>query len=90
VSKLARSRGDTELGADLVGCRPGLQVFRLQIDLHALILGLVGFGRAERLALRQQKVAGKAVLDAHDLAHLSELGDAFEQNHFHGGSPVQV
>ena len=27
--------------------------------------------------------AGEAVLDAHDVAHLSELADAFEQNHIH-------
>ena len=39
------------------------------------------------LPVGQQKVARKAVLDAHDVAHLAELGDALEQDHFHCVSP---
>ena len=77
-----------ELGADLVGLGLGHEVARLQIDLHGLKLGLVGLRRTQRLAFRQQIVAGIAVLHAHHLAHLAEVGDAFEQNHFHCLSPV--
>jgi hypothetical protein len=37
----------------------------------------VGFGRAKRLFLRQQEIAGKAVAHTHDVAHLAEFLDAF-------------
>ena len=50
-------------------------------------LALLALVARSALPLRQQEIAGKAVLDAHHLAHLAELGDAFEQNHFHGRSP---
>src|SRR5262249_48788598 len=49
-----------ELLADLVGVALGLEVLGLEVGLHPLEASLVGFGRAQRLALRQQKVAGKA------------------------------
>ena len=39
----------------------------------------------ERLLLRQQKVAGKTGLHLHHIAHLPELFDALEQDHFNGG-----
>jgi hypothetical protein len=45
---------------------------------------------AQRLAALEQKVAGKSVPDFDDFAHLTELGDAFEQNDFHIRSPVEV
>jgi hypothetical protein len=32
----------------------------------------------QRLAARQQEIAGETVFDAHYLAHLAELADAFE------------
>ena len=48
----------------------------------------VGLGGAQRLLLRQQEVAGKAVLHLHLVAHLAELLDAFEQDHLHGRSPT--
>jgi hypothetical protein len=44
---------------------------------------LVGFVGAQRLAERQQEVAGKAVLDLDGVAHLAEAGNAFEENDFH-------
>ena len=44
----------------------------------------IGFGGAERLALRQEKVAGEAVLDGDDVAHLAEAPNALEQDDLHG------
>src|SRR5262249_14270614 len=38
----------------------------------------------QRLALGQEEIAGKAVFDAYDLAHLAEFRDAFQQDYFHG------
>ena len=40
--------------------------------------------RAAGLAAGEQVVAAEAVADANDVAHLAELGDSFEQDHFHG------
>src|SRR5205085_12505243 len=51
-------------------------------------LGAVVLRGAQRLALRQQEIACEAVFHAHDFAHLSELADAFEQDHFHVGLSV--
>ena len=59
------------------------EISRLQFGLHAFEARLVVGGRAQRLAARQQEIAGKAVFHAHDFAHLAELADAFEQDHFH-------
>ena len=50
----------------------------------------VVLGGAERLALRQEEVAGIAVADADDIAHLAEAGDAFEKDDLHGDSPCSV
>ena len=72
-----------ELLGDLFGLALLLEVARLELDLHGLEARAVFLGGAQRLALRQQEIARKAVLDAHDFAHLAELGDAFEQDHFH-------
>ncbi len=58
-------------------------VARLEIGALALELLLVRFGGAQGLAARQQEIPGEAVLDAHRVAHMAELGDALQQNHFH-------
>ena len=58
-------------------------------EVHALrfeLLG-IGLGRAKRLTARQEEVAGEAVLHPHALAHMAELGDAFQQNDVHDRSP---
>jgi hypothetical protein len=77
-----------ELGADDIGLFLQFEVTRFELHLHAFELGAVILGGAQRLALREQEIARETVLDAHDLAHLAELGDTFEQNHFHGFSPL--
>ena len=66
-----------------------LEVAGLEVGLHALELGAIVRGGAQRLAALEQKIAGKAVLDADDFAHLAELGDAFQQNDFHIDSPSE-
>ena len=58
---------------------------RLQIALHAFEASAIFVGGAQRLAARQQKIAGKAVFDAHDVAHLAEPRDTFEEDDFHSG-----
>ena len=79
--------GDLLVGADNFGFFLGLKVLRFQLGL----LGLEGFDvaiiGAQRLALRQQEVAGVAVLDVHDLAHLAKLGHTFQKDHLHGRAP---
>ena len=72
-----------ELGGDLLGLALGFEVAGFK--LRALVLEAlhVRGRRAKRLALRQQEVAGVALLDVHDLAHLAEFRDAFEKYDFH-------
>ena len=48
----------------------------------------VGFVGAQRLLVRQQEVAGVAVLDVHDIADPAQLLDAFEEDDFHFVSPL--
>ncbi len=72
-----------ELFGDSLRLLAGLQIARLQLCLvavEALAARLVG---AKRHALRQEVVAREAVLDADDVAHLAELGNALQKNHFH-------
>ena len=45
--------------------------------------GEVVLRRAQRLLLRQQEVAGIAVLDVDDVAHLAEAADALKKNDLH-------
>ena len=85
---------DEGLAVELRGDRCGLA---LALEVAGLELGALGFealgvvlGGAERLALGQQEVAGIAVADADDVAHLAEAGDAFEQDHLHGISPFAL
>ena len=67
-----------------------LEVARLEVGPLGLELLLVRLGRAQRLAARQQEIAGEAVLDFDGFAHVAELGDAFEQNDFHDVSPFSA
>ena len=73
-----------ELFGDLRGLALQLEVAGL--ELRALRFEPLGVGLRgpQRLAARQQEVAGEAVAHAHALAHLAELGDAFEKNDIHG------
>ena len=75
--------------ATLAASPLALQIVGLELGLHAVELGLVVGGGAQRLAAFQKKVAGKPVLDADDFAHLAELGHALQQNDFHFGSPLK-
>ena len=73
-----------------LGCLAlGLEVAGLEFGLHAVELGAIVRGGAQRLAALQQEIAGKSVLDADDFAHLAELGDTFQQNDFHIRSPLR-
>ena len=92
LSGFGRLADDHEIEAiDLLrglGCFTlGHQVTRFEFGLHAVVLGAVVGGGAQRLAALQQKIAGKPVPDADDFAHLAELGDALQQNDFHVRSP---
>jgi hypothetical protein len=51
---------------------------RLEFAFHIFKARAIFRRGAERFAARQQKVAGKSVLHAHDIAHLAEPGDAFQ------------
>ncbi len=98
TEQLAGLRGLTQhhdvAAVDLLGdlgCLAlGLEVAGFEFGLHAVELGAIVRGGAQRLAALQQKIAGKPVLDADDFAHLAELGDALQQNDFHIGSPLNV
>src|ERR1700737_2505438 len=58
-------------------------VARFEVGALPLELLVVGFGGAQRLAVRQKEVAGIAVLDANRVAHVSELADALQQDNIH-------
>ena len=61
-----------ELGGDLLGLALALEVAGLELGPLGLEALAVGLGGAERLALGQEEVAGIAVADADDVAHLAE------------------
>src|SRR5271166_2482947 len=71
------------LGGNLVGAALELVVARFEFGALGLEFLLVGLGRAQRLAARQQEVAGVAVLDADGVAHGTELADALQQYDVH-------
>ena len=77
----------SSVSAICLGFRLALEVARLELAALAFELLLVGLVGAQRLALRQQEIAGKAVLDLDGIAHLAEAGNAFEKNDFHGLVP---
>ena len=58
----------------------------LLLELDALVLELLdrGRGRAPGGALRDQEVAGVAVLDLDDVAEVAEVGDLLQKNDLHG------
>src|SRR5262249_56344378 len=51
---------------------------RFKLAFHFFEASTVFRGSAKRLAARQQKVAGKSIFDAHDVAHLAQARDTFE------------
>jgi len=59
------------------------EVARFQLGLFSLETGHIGRVHPQGFALWQQKVAGIAVLDGYDLAHLTEFCHAFEKNDIH-------
>ena len=73
-----------QLLADDFGLLAALEVAGLELGALRLEMLLVGLRGAQRLAARQEEVARIAVAHLHGLAHLAELGDALEQDHFHG------
>ncbi len=79
-----------ELARNLIRAALELMIARFEIGAAALEFLLVGLGRAQGLATRQQEVAGVAVLHAHRIADMSEFADALEQNDVHGLSPFCV
>jgi hypothetical protein len=72
-----------ELFGDGLGFFLSLEIARFNLRPLCLEMLLVVFRRPQRLAARQQKIAGVAVAHAHGLAHLAELGHAFQQNDVH-------
>ena len=72
-----------ELGRDGLGLGFELEIAGLELGLVALEALAIGLGGAQGLALGEQVVAGEAVLDVDDIAHLSEAPDALEQNDLH-------
>src|SRR4029078_170086 len=72
-----------DLGGELAGFALRLEVLLLEIGAHRFEARLVFAGRAQRLAAREEEIAGKAVFHTDCLAHLADLADAVEQNDFH-------
>ena len=81
-----RERLAVELGVDGLGFFLKFEVARFELHAAALEILAVLIGGAQGLALRQQEVAGKAVFDGDDIAHLAEAADTFEQDHLHENS----
>src|SRR5262245_24867277 len=59
------------------------KVAGLELDTIRFKAGDVFLGCAQRLLLREEKIAGKAVLDVHYVSHLAKAADAFEQDDLH-------
>jgi hypothetical protein len=73
-----------ELAGDGFGFRFQFEIAGLELRALALEALAVGRGGSERLALRQQEIAGEAVLDGHHVAHLAKPADALKKDHLHG------
>ena len=71
-----------EAGSDAGGGFAALGIALFDRGALALELLAVGFGGAQRLVLRQQIIAGVAVLDGDFVADVAVLADALEQNDF--------
>ncbi len=67
-----------DLLGNLGGFAFGLNVLGLQLGFHAVVLLAVFLGRAQGLVALEQEVTGKAVLHFDHIAHLAELGHAFQ------------
>ena len=67
-----------ELPSDLFRVLLLLEVARFELDSHVLEPGAVLFCGAQRFAFAQEIVAGKAVLDTHDIADLTKFGDTLK------------
>ena len=76
-------RQTVQLAGDLLGLLLALQIIRLKLRLAGLELLQIPLGRAQRLALRQQKITGEAGPNIDHVAHLAELLDTLEQDDFH-------
>ena len=78
-----------ELLRHLLRLAAALEILGLELGALLLEIGEVLLGRAQRLLLRQQIVAGKARPHLHDLAHLAQFLHPLEQDDFdrHGASP---
>jgi hypothetical protein len=76
-----------ELRGQRLGLFLGLEVAGLELAFLVLEGRCWPRWRAAPCLLRQKVVAGVAVLDLDDLAHLAELGHAFEKDDFHGRPP---
>jgi len=61
---------------------PLLKIFTLSFEASE-----IGFCCAEGFFLRKQEVTAKTGFDVHNVAHVSELFNTFEKDHFHGRSP---
>ena len=73
-----------ELLADDFRFLAALEVTGLELGALGIEMLLVGLRGAQSLAARQEEVACIAVADLHGFAHLAELCDALEKDHFHG------
>src|SRR5690606_23414258 len=87
----SRADDDEALAVEVLGNLGslGLALLVAGFELGTLSLELlhVGFGRTERLALRQKVVACKTVLDADGVAHLTKACDTLEKNNLHCLAP---
>src|SRR6266568_1061577 len=76
-----------ELGAFLLGGRKRLRLRVLELGALLFEFGEVFGSGPLRLALRQQVVAGKAVLHFDHVTEPAQIDDLFQKNHLHGGIP---
>src|SRR5665213_1000232 len=65
-----------------LGFALALEIGGFELRPPGLEIGQIVLGRAQRLFLRQQEIAGEAGLHLHDLPHLTELLDALEEDDF--------
>src|SRR5579883_128333 len=78
-------REPLELRCHLLGLALAREVLRLELSALGLEIGEIVLGRAQRLLLRQEEVAGVAGSHIDHLAHLAELLDPLQQNDLHHG-----
>src|SRR5215467_342170 len=72
-----------EFFTEFTGLALHLEIAGLKLGLHFFeSLPIVSSG-AKGFAPWQQEVTGEAVLHTHNVAHMSELSNSLEQDHFH-------